>query len=74
MSTEEVEDFMATRIANPEADTVGGLVYHILGRIPQTGDVVYTGLLQIEVVSVLGRRLRRLRLRIVDPPEVETSG
>ena len=74
MTTEEVEDLMATRIDNPEADTVGGLVYHILGRIPQTGDVVDTGLLQIEVVSVLGRRLRRLRLRIVDPSEVETSG
>ena len=74
MTTEEVEDLMATRIDNPEADTVGGLVYHILGRIPQTGDVVDTGLLQIEVVSVLGRRLRRLRLRIGDPSEVETSG
>ena len=74
MTTEEVEDLMATRIDNPEADTVGGLVYHLLGRIPQTGDVVDTGLLQIEVVSVLGRRLRRLRLRIVDPSEVETSG
>jgi CBS domain containing-hemolysin-like protein len=47
-------------------DTVGGYVYRTLGKIPQVGDVVTAGHLRIEVVSILGRRLRKLRIeRIV---------
>jgi len=43
-------------------DTVGGYVYQVLGKIPSTGDVVETEHLRIEVVSILGRRIRRLRI------------
>jgi CBS domain containing-hemolysin-like protein len=43
-------------------DTVGGFVYERLGRIPSSGDVVeYDGLV-IEVVSTVGRRLKKLRV------------
>ena len=56
-----------------EVDTVGGYVYHILGRIPQSGDIVETEDLHIEVVSMMGRRLRKLRIHRVDN-EVTDSG
>ncbi len=66
VTTEDVEDIFGTEIDNTEVDTVGGLVYHSLGRIPQAGDVVETDHLRIEVVSILGRRLRRLRINRID--------
>jgi CBS domain containing-hemolysin-like protein len=67
LNTEEVEEIFGTRIPDEDVDTVGGYVYRTLGRIPQTGDTVSAEDLRIEVVSILGRRLRKLRIdRISD--------
>ena len=73
VTTEHVEDIFGTRIDSTEVDTVGGYVYHSLGRIPQTGDIVETDHLHIEVVSMLGRRLRKLRIHRIDEEAVEPS-
>ncbi len=62
VTTEAVEEIFGASIDGTEVDTVGGYVYHSLGRIPQAGDVVETEHLRIEVVSIMGRRLRRLRI------------
>ena len=62
VATEEVEDLFGAAIETPEVDTVGGYVYRSLGRIPQVGDTVRVDGLQIEVVSMLGHRLRKLRI------------
>ncbi len=66
VTTENIEEMFNTRIDSSEVDTVGGYVYHSLGKIPQVGDTVVTDHLSIEVVSILGRRLRRLRIKQLD--------
>jgi CBS domain containing-hemolysin-like protein len=66
-----VEEIFGATIDTTEVDTVGGYVYHSLGRIPQTGDVVKTDRLHIEVVSMLGRRLRKLRIHRIDQGAAE---
>lgn len=43
-------------------DTVGGLVYHRLGKIPTVGDAVDFDGLTIEVISTVGRRLQKLKV------------
>lgn len=60
--TEDIEELFSTTIDSEDVDTVGGYVYQILGKIPSAGDVVNTDHLRIEVVSILGRRLRKLRI------------
>jgi len=71
LTTEHVEEIFGATIDTTEVDTVGGYVYHRLGRIPQTGDVVKTDRLHIEVVSMLGRRLRKLRIHRIDQGTAE---
>ena len=66
VTTEVVEELLGATIDTTEVDTVGGYVYHSLGRIPQAGDIVETNDLHIEVVSMLGRRLRKLRIYRTD--------
>ena len=66
VTTDNVEEMFDTRIDSTDVDTVGGYVYHSLGKIPQVGDVVVTDHLRIEVVSILGRRLRKLRIERID--------
>jgi CBS domain containing-hemolysin-like protein len=62
VTTEDFEKLFHARLDSPDVDTVGGYVYRTLGRIPQAGDAVFTNHLRIEVVSILGRRLRKLRI------------
>ena len=62
VTTDDVRDLFGSALDSADIDTVGGYVYRTLGRIPQAGDVVETDYLRIEVVSILGRRLRKLRI------------
>ena len=62
LSTEEVQDLFGVSIESDDFDTVGGFVYHNLGRIPHVGDVVESGGLRVEVMAVAGRRLRTLKI------------
>ena len=62
LSTEDVEDMFEVDIDSDDFDTIGGYVYHHLGRIPHVGDQVVSDDLRVEVMSVAGRRLRRLKI------------
>jgi CBS domain containing-hemolysin-like protein len=47
-----------------EIDTVGGLIFSLLGRIPERGEVVrHPSGVEFEVLDVDPRRIRRLRVR-----------
>jgi magnesium and cobalt transporter len=54
-----------------EIDTVGGLIFSLLGRIPERGEVVrHPSGVEFEILDVDPRRIRRLRVR---PPAAEQS-
>ena len=74
LSTEEVENLFGVSIESDDFDTVGGFVYHHLGRIPHVGDVVEKEGLRLEVVSVAGRRLRTLKVTIENGAPTESPG
>jgi CBS domain containing-hemolysin-like protein len=44
-------------------DTVGGFVYHHLGKVPSAGDEVRVDGLTLRVLSVLGRRIKKVRAK-----------
>ncbi len=50
-------------------DSVGGFVYHLLGKVPVAGDEVHVDGLTLRVLSVLGRRIKKIRAtrHIEDP-------
>ena len=66
ISNTEIEELFDTTIESDDVDTMGGYVYQVLGRIPQPGDLVTTDHLHIEVVSIMGRRLRKLKVARVN--------
>jgi len=72
--TEDIEELFSTTIESEDVDTVGGYVYQVLGKIPSTGDVVNTDQLRIEVVSILGRRLRKLRITRISVDATTPTG
>ena len=66
-----LSDLFATPIGNEDVDTVGGLVYSSLGKMPQVGDEILHNGLRIEVLSLLGRRIRRLMLSRTETQKAE---
>ncbi|HLF04186.1 MAG TPA: hemolysin family protein [Dehalococcoidia bacterium] len=63
VALEDIGELFDTRIEAPGVGTVGGYVYQALDRIPQVGDVVVMDHLSIEVASVQGPRLMKVRIR-----------
>ena len=74
LSTEEVQNLFGVSIESADFDTVGGFVYHNLGRVPHVGDVVEYEDLRIEVVTVAGRRLRTLKISNANGGSTVDSG
>ena len=53
-----------------EIDTLGGLVFSLLGRVPVRGEIVaYPGGLEFEILDADPRRVKRLRVRVLPPGE-----
>ena len=46
-----------------EYDTLGGFVYHRIGRVPVVGDTVVVEPFTITVIKVSGRRVGKVRVR-----------
>lgn len=56
-----------------EFDTVGGLVYHYLGEVPEVGDELDVDGLHLVVEATDGRRVRTVRVVRIKPPELEAA-
>jgi CBS domain containing-hemolysin-like protein len=70
----EVEAAMGRLLPTPDPeddiDTIAGLVAAVAGRVPQRGEIVSLAPdLDAEVADADPRRIKRLRLRPVAPPE-----
>jgi len=61
MSLDDVNALLGTDLPTEEADTLGGLIYVTLGRVPSPGDRLEVNGLRIEVLTVTGRRIGKVR-------------
>ena len=59
---EDVEAALKVELSDDDFETVGGFVHKHLGRMPEQGDRFEAEGVQVEVLAVEGRRVRRLRL------------
>ena len=62
VSLEDVSELLGVKLKSDGFATIGGFVYHELGKIPGRGDSVEYDGVRIEVLSTVGRRLKRLRV------------
>jgi CBS domain containing-hemolysin-like protein len=73
VAIDELNDLFRTAISDDDYDTVGGCVFHLLGRVPAVGDAVETDRVKLTVLSVDGHRVRRLRAQRLAPKEPEAE-
>jgi len=58
---DDFNDIMGTELPNSEADTLSGLIYSRIGRVPTAGDNVQVDNLQLTVEQISGQRIRKVR-------------
>jgi len=71
LPVDEVNDLLGADLPTGAWDTVGGLVFDLLGHVPVAGETVTSDGLRLEVDRVNGRRIERVSIVRVDgdPPE-----
>lgn len=71
VSIHDVNEILGVSLANGEYDTVGGLVYDRLGKIPVVGDELHLDALSLTVLSTVGKRIKKVRIRVEPTAESE---
>jgi putative hemolysin len=73
MSLDDVNRLMDADLPTEDSDTLGGFIYSDLGKVPAVGDHVGYEDLSFTVESVLGRRIRKVRIRRRTPAAPEAG-
>jgi putative hemolysin len=68
VSIDDLNELLGLDLEGEDYDTVGGFVYQHLGKIPVVGDEVQADGLQMRVLSVIGRRIKKVRVKKELPP------
>jgi magnesium and cobalt exporter, CNNM family len=70
---EKFEEVFSIEVPEEDFETVSGLIFSILGRIPIVGEVVHYKNLELEIVEADKRRIHRVRIKEMPRKEVVES-
>lgn len=62
MDLDDLNDLLGCDIETEDADTLGGYIFLTLGRVPETNEVIETDILSMTVLSIDGRRIRKVKV------------
>jgi len=65
---DDFNEIMGTHLDKDIADSLGGLIYGLVGRIPNGGETIEIEGLQLTVEAISGRRIRKVRARKIGTP------
>ena len=71
---EELEEHFHIEVEREKFDTVGGLIFHLLGKIPATGDQVDNDSIHMIVLGADERRISKVRIVRKSEAVEETEG
>jgi putative hemolysin len=74
---DDVNELTGSRLSKDAGETLGGLIYSQLGRVPTAGEVLEAGGLRLQVEQVSGRRIRKVhavRLEAHEATEADDHG
>jgi CBS domain containing-hemolysin-like protein len=75
VSIHDANEVLPLNLEDDDYDTIGGLVYEQLSKVPNTGDVVTLRHATIRVLSTKGRRVQRVQVTMTDPASgITTNG
>ena len=70
---DDVNQITGAQIPKDTSETLGGYIYGRLGKVPVPGETVEIGGLRLSVEQVVGRRIRKIRARLIPVEPRETK-
>ncbi len=74
ISLDELDELLDAKLASEDYETLGGLIYAKLDKIPSAGDTVSQGDLTFTVLGTKGRRVTKVRVVRVTPGAPTDAG
>lgn len=74
ISIDDLNEMLGTRLPAHQWDTLGGLMYNLMGKIPKQGESVEFEGLRLTAQKVVGRRIAKVLLEVLDHGESEGEG
>ncbi len=65
MDLDDINEELDVKLPTEDSDTLGGLIYTILGRVPHVGDTVDIDDLHLTVLTVDGHRIKTVKVQRV---------
>ena len=62
LSVEELEEHLDIEVERDKFDTVSGLIYHLTGRIPRTGEEIDAGQITLIILEADARKIKKVRI------------
>jgi CBS domain containing-hemolysin-like protein len=69
LGIDEVNELLDVQLPSTEWDTIGGLLFNLVGGVPREGQEVEFQGLRLRAERVQGRRIGRVRIHRLHPPE-----
>ena len=73
VTIDELSEIFDVTLEKEDFDSVGGLIVNELGRMPSVGDHVRVNGINLKVLSVAGRRIKKVRVTKVEDHDEETE-
>lgn len=73
VNIDEINEVFKLNLPTDHADTLGGLIYSALGRVPQPGELVNFNGAEFTVEEVLARRILKVKLHLPHPMEDQVA-
>lgn len=63
IALDDFNEVMGSQLGDEEADSLGGLIYSRLGRVPKVGEIIHEDGLELTVEKISARRIQKVRAR-----------
>jgi CBS domain containing-hemolysin-like protein len=73
LDVDEVNELLDVQLPSTEWDSIGGLLFNLVGGVPREGQEVEFQGLRLRAERVQGRRIGRVRIHRMPPPEEPTD-
>jgi magnesium and cobalt transporter len=68
---DDFNDACGTQFSDEEFDTVGGLISHAFGHLPERNEIIVIDNIEFKITNADNRRLIQLRVKLPDPNHTE---
>lgn len=68
---DDLNELLDLNLEAEDADTLGGYIFSVIGRVPVVKEVIETDLVTLEIRSIDGRRIRKVRVTPKAPETVD---